>query len=389
MMRTQDTSFCRIRRITPLFLLGGLLLATAASAQQTGGIVALETVSAAPGNTVEVGFEFDNIDGAEVLEARARIQGMDAFSEVDVSAMCDSSAAFLVSCQLNDTNRIVVIAINISSTPILSFTGSIAFTIAADTPGGTDVVLEWDASEDQDLLFTPSQAINGLVSIETDGPQVSLTPDPLTFGALEVGQTSAPQSIEVANSGNADGLTIDGVSTDNPEFNITANGCEQATLAQEQTCSIELTFSPSIDSERSGHLLVETNVGTRAGDLTGTGIAARLAADPEPGELDFGVVAPGDSASIAGQFTNSGTAPLDIDCSLASESGDFHPQPDPLSWSGISPANSVEFTLVFTPTTGEQQSAVLSCQSNAIDQPAFQYDLTTPGTFIFSDRFEP
>lgn len=365
-----------------------LLLASAAQAQQTGGIVTLETVSGAPGNTVDVGFEFDNTEGAEGLEARARIQGIDAFSDVDVSAMCDSSTAFLVSCQLNDTNRIVVIVANATGTPIESFSGSIAFTIAADTPGGTDVLLEWDAAEDEDRNFTPSEAVDGLVSVETDGPQVSLVPESVTFGEVAVGDTSAPQSVDVVNTGNEDGLGIESVSTDAEDFTVTDNGCEQATLAQDQACSIELVFAPDSDTERSGQLLVATNVGTRSGDLSGTGIAPRLTADPEPGQIDFGVVAPGDSVTRSGQFTNSGTAPLDIECQLASGAGDFETQPDPLSWSGIPPAEAVDFTLVFAPTSGEQQSAVLECQTNAIDQPQFQYLLTAPGIFVFTDRFE-
>lgn len=378
-----------IDRAARAMVLSTFLIAGAAQAQQTGGIVTLESVSGAPGNTVSVTFEFDNTDNADSLEARARIQGIEAFSQVDVSDMCESSTAFFASCQLNDTNRIVVAVANLTGMPIASFSGSIAFTIDPATPDGTDVALEWDAPEDEGRPFTPSKAIDGLVSVEVDGPLISLEPGALDFGELEAGQTSTPLTIQAVNSGNADGLIIEGVSTDITDFTIADNGCDQVTLAEGQTCSIEVVFAPESDTERSGQLLVATNVGTRSGELTGTGIAPRLTADPEAGEVDFGLVAPGDNASVSGQFTNSGTAPLDIECNLAAGAGEFQTQPDPLSWAGIAPSDAVDFTLVFAPTSGEQQSAVLDCQSNAVDQPQFQYLLTAPGIFIFTDRFEP
>jgi len=386
-----DSSFtlAKINRIIRASMLLSCLLAGAAHAQQGGGIVTLGTAAGAPATSVIVAFNFDNTDDADVLEARARIQGIDAFSEVDASNLCDSSAALIVSCQLNDTNRLVVTATNLAGTPIASFSGSVEFTVAPDTPGGTKVVLEWDAPQDQDLTFTPSDSNNGLVSVITDGPQVSLAPDSLDFGSIEVGMSSDNQTIQVTNSGNADGLEIGAASTATPSFTVTNDGCDQAVLARDESCAIDVSFAPTSDGALADELSVPTSVGTASAPLTGTGTAARLSASPPPGTVDFGVVAVGDSTGINGQFTNEGSAPLDIACTLSPGDGDFQTEPAPLSINDIAPAASADFTLTFAPATGAEQTATLTCQTNAIDTPEFQYLLTAPGTFIFSDRFEP
>jgi hypothetical protein len=359
-----------------------------AKGQQGGGTVSFGSVSGAPGITLTVPFEFDNTEDADVLEARARIQGIDAFSEVDISNLCDSTAALIVSCELNDTNRLVLTATNLSGTPIDSFSGSVVVTVASSTPTGTDVVFEWDAPQDQDLLFTPSEALDGLVSVTVDGPLITLDPDALDFNQVEVGTNSAAQSIEVSNTGNADGLTISGATIDSADFEIVSSGCESANLAQGETCTIEITFTPTVDGNLAGTLTVGSSVGTATAALTGEGLAARLSATPAPGSVDFGVVAVGDSASIDGQFTNDGSAEMDITCTLSAGAGDFLILPDPLIFSNIPSASSVDFTLGFEPSNGEGQTATLDCQSNAIDTPQFQYLLTAPGLFIFSDRFE-
>ncbi|NBB92807.1 MAG: choice-of-anchor D domain-containing protein [Gammaproteobacteria bacterium] len=375
----------------PTALLAALLLLmpVAASAQQGGGIVSFGNASGAPGTTVSLEFEFDNNDGADALEARARIQGIEAFSEVDLTSLCENASAVAVSCILNDTNRILVTAANPPGVPLASFSGSIAFTISPTVTESLVVPLEWNATEDQGLTFTPSQAIDGQIAVNADGPQVSLLPEALAFDSREVGQTSPPQDLQVSNSGDADGLVIGEVSLPSSDFEIFDDGCSGATLAQSQSCSIQVAFAPTQDGALGGTLVVPSSVGTRSAPLTGTGTAPRLDATPSPQTLDFGVVPVGGSESITGQFSNSGTAPLDVSCQLQAGADAFEIQPDPLSFSNIAPAASVAFEITFSPSTGASQSASLECQSNAIDTPQFDYLLTAPGLTIFEDRFEP
>lgn len=249
------------------------VLAGPALAQEGGGVVTLGTASGAPDTTITVQFEFDNTENADALEARARIQGIDAFSQVDATRLCENATALIVSCTLNDTNRLVVSAANAAGTPIASFTGSVAFTIAPSTPGGTEVVLEWDAPADDDLLFTPSSAIDGLVSVVTEGPQVSIEPDALDFGEVEVGFGSSSRTTLVTNSGNADGLEIDAATTATENFTIVSDGCAQAVLAQGESCAVDVTFMPQTDGTLSDELSIPTSVGTASAQLTGTGTA--------------------------------------------------------------------------------------------------------------------
>lgn len=375
----------------PLAPLAALLLFLpfGALAQQGGGVVSFGDSTGAPGTTVTLEFAFENTEGADALEARARIQGIEAFSDVDVASLCENASAVAVSCILNDTNRILVTAANPPGIPLASFSGSIAFTISPAVTESLVVPLEWNATEDQGLTFTPSQTIDGQVAVNAEGPQISLLPEALAFDSREVGQTSPPQTLQVSNSGDAGGLVIGEVSLPSSDFEVFDDGCSGATLAQSQSCSVQVAFAPTEDGALGGTLVVPSSVGTRSAPLTGTGTAARLDATPSPQTLDFGVVPVGGSESIAGQFTNSGTAPLDVSCQLQAGADAFEVQPDPLSFSDIAPAASVAFEITFSPSTGASQSASLECQSNAIDTPQFDYLLIAPGLSIFQDRFEP
>src|SRR5918912_409653 len=85
----------------------------------------------------------------------------------------------------------------------------------------------------------------------TAAPAVALSPTSLTFGAQAIGTTSAPQSITVANTGNA-GLFIASAAVRNTlEFTEVSDGCSGLTLAPGTSCSVSITFSPTGTGTRS------------------------------------------------------------------------------------------------------------------------------------------
>src|SRR5205807_263324 len=92
-------------------------------------------------------------------------------------------------------------------------------------------------------------------------PAVTFTPTSLTFAALPIGATSAAQSVNVANTGNAP-LFINSAATRgaNPlDFTEVNNGCSGLTLAAGTSCNVAINFSPTASGTRSGTLIVTDN----------------------------------------------------------------------------------------------------------------------------------
>jgi len=109
----------------------------------------------------------------------------------------------------------------------------------------------------------------------TSAPAVTFTPTSLTFGAQAIGTTSAPQSVTVANTGNAP-LFINSAATRgaNPlDFTQVNDGCSGLTLAAGTSCSVSITFSPTASGTRSGTLIVTDNApgSPQTVPITGTG----------------------------------------------------------------------------------------------------------------------
>ena len=90
---------------------------------------------------------------------------------------------------------------------------------------------------------------------------VTFTPASLTFGAQAIGTTSAPQSVTVANTGDAplfiNSAAIRGA---NPlDFTVVDDGCSGLTLAPGTSCPMSITFSPTASGTRSAALSVTDN----------------------------------------------------------------------------------------------------------------------------------
>src|ERR671930_97905 len=116
-------------------------------------------------------------------------------------------------------------------------------------------------------------------------PAVTFTPTSLTFAAQAIGTTSAPQSITIANTGNAP-LFINSAATRgaNPlDFTQVSDGCSGLTLAAGASCSVSITFSPTASGTRSATFTLTDNAAGSPQTVpitgTGTGQNAPLAID--------------------------------------------------------------------------------------------------------------
>jgi hypothetical protein len=106
------------------------------------------------------------------------------------------------------------------------------------------------------------------------GPAVSLSPASLTFPSQDVGTTSAAQTITATNSGDQNLFFNNVATTGNTlDFTIGTDDCIGTTLAPGASCSISVTFSPSVTGTRTANVVYTDNAANspQSVPLTGTG----------------------------------------------------------------------------------------------------------------------
>jgi len=157
---------------------------------------------------------------------------------------------------------------------------------------------------------SPATQTVSLTGTGSGGPAVSLSPASLTFAAQVVGSSSSsPQTSTLTNTGNAT-LTISSISISSNFFQT--DNCASS-LAAGASCTINVTFQPTVSGPISGTLTITDNASpaTQTVSLSGTGTGP--AATLSPASLQFPAQAVGSTSSPqAVTLENTGTAPLSI-----------------------------------------------------------------------------
>ena len=145
---------------------------------------------------------------------------------------------------------------------------------------------------------------------------VTISPNPVAFGATGVGQGSS-QGVTVTNSGGsnlimpADALSLTG--TGASQFTLSADTCSSTTLPAAGTCSVTVTFMPVAGGDTSAALQLTSNAITSPDLVPITGTAVVPGFSVFPGSLDFGSVTVGSSSGPRPvTVTNSGTSALTV-----------------------------------------------------------------------------
>lgn len=328
--------------------------------------VALSDESGQPGDTVTVTFTFTGDGSSEGMQAEAIISNPGAFSNIDDTNLCSGASAVVVSCQLNGTgDRLQVTAANGPGDPLDSFTGTADFTIDGAATTGTTVDLTWDSA---DVDFTPSAWTDGSIAI-TSGPQseLSLTPDPLAFGTVDLGNMPVVDSFTLENVGAAD-ANITGVSLAGPdaEFTIAADNCS-GTLAAGASCTIDIQFDAAANGSYSNQLDITSDANVNPNPSAGiTGSAdsvASLSVDPPFGPVNLGIGVVGTTLTANGTVSNSGSADGNFSCTLTGDP-QISTSPSPLAGS-VPAGGSTDFSIACSipadATEGDSYSATLEC----------------------------
>ena len=241
----------------------------------------------------------------------------------------------------------------------------------------------------------------------------------LDFGTRLVGSTSPAQTVTVTNSGtgplHVSALGIVGL---NPgDFAVSANTCRGVAVAPAATCTISLTFTPTVTGSRFGTLQMadDASGSPQQVNLTGVGTLSPTVTlvtgdpNPSPATLNFPDTAIGDPPSFpinnppttfgTVQVTNTSTTDAQLTItkvvitavdSTDTAPGDFSLFSDTCTGAALAPNPGIPCVVVprFAPTGTGVRTASLLIFDNAADSPqrlrlvgrGFQRDTIPPTT---------
>lgn len=220
---------------------------------------------------------------------------------------------------------------------------------------------------------TATVALTGAGIPGTAG-QIAASPAALSFGSLLTGQ-SQTLSATLSNTGTS-AVTISQASTSSAAFAV-GGLTLPASLSAGHSLTFSVVFTPTVAGAVSGQLTISSNASNSRVNvaLSGSG-AASGQLTLAPGTLNFGSVATGSSAALAGTLTASGSSVTVSSANITSAefvvSGIALP-------AIVAAGRSMPYTVTFRPQASGTATASLSFQSNAASSPITQV-LTGSGT---------
>jgi cytoskeletal protein CcmA (bactofilin family) len=106
----------------------------------------------------------------------------------------------------------------------------------------------------QALPPTPGAPNNAATTL----PDIVVSPLQINFGAVLIGETSAPQSLTIQNNGNAD-LLVSGINVDHSAFGITASQIPPFVISPGDAEVLSLVFNPASSGTVLGQLSITSN----------------------------------------------------------------------------------------------------------------------------------
>lgn len=223
-------------------------------------------------------------------------------------------------------------------------------------------------------------ALSG-VGIDPGMPAITLTTSELDFDLQEVGVASAPRDVTLTNSGTAD-LELTGISVTTGGSDYSQmNDCGgfPATLMPGDTCTLSITFNPSVIGELLGQITITaTGLSDETIDLEGIGFTPGSADfSLSSNNLDFGEVDVDDTSEAQTvTVTNTGGEPLEFDSILFGGS-------DPYNYTMIDECGNdplpIGATCIIEVYFGPKTPGILNATITFIDQNGQEQSIALTG----------
>jgi FG-GAP-like repeat/Abnormal spindle-like microcephaly-assoc'd, ASPM-SPD-2-Hydin len=211
-----------------------------------------------------------------------------------------------------------------------------------------------------DLVVSNSE--DNTVSILLQAAYATLSSQNIAFGAQIVGSASSPQNVVVTNSGSAilavSSVTITGLNSS--QYSQT-NNC--ATIPAGGTCTITVTFTPTVPGTASANLNITDNAlgSPQIVSLLGTGISA--VAQLSPTSLTFAAQTVG-TTSTPQVVTLSNSGSLALSLTSITASAGFAQTNN--CGSSVAAGGACNITVTFTPTATGTQTGSITVVDNAV-----------------------
>jgi hypothetical protein len=202
-------------------------------------------------------------------------------------------------------------------------------------------------------------------------PMISLSANSLSFGSVNLGTNSSSQTIKVTNSGTGSLIFSSASSTSGDFLSNGASGCLVNTAyAPNASCTISVSFKPTVAGARSGVLSIASNASAAPAQvaLSGSGVVVlKPVASLSVSSLNFGSVKVGSKSAVKTvTITNTGKAPMIISQAFSlTGSFAFGGQGTCAVNVSYAPGASCTVSAVFTPKIKGAQSGSLGVNSNA------------------------
>jgi trimeric autotransporter adhesin len=266
-----------------------------------------------------------------------------------------------------------------SCTITVTFTPS---TTAAES--ATLNIADSDASSPQTITLTGTGT--------TPPPGVTLTPSSLNLGTLTVGTPSSVQTVTLSNNSaiavtiTSPGITVTG--TNAADF-LETNSCPAigSALAAGTTCTINITFTPSLAAVESATLSVTDSDASspQTATLSGTGTAPAGSVSVAPTSIPFGTVNVNSTSPVQKvTLTNSKTTTLTITSVgvAGPNAADF--AAGSACGTSLAASSNCLISVTFTPTIVGAESATLSIVDSDSTSPQ-TVTLTGTGAALLPD----
>ncbi len=206
----------------------------------------------------------------------------------------------------------------------------------------------------------------------TSSTGAQLSAESISFGSVPMGTAMGPKALTISNSQNtALNISSIAVSGANAKDFTETNTCGSA-IAAGGTCSVDVTFKPSAQGNRTGILSIADEPTSTPQNvmLTGTAIVPAPVITISPASLNFGSYTVGTSAgSSALTVKNSGNAALTITAvSMSGTNAPDFPQTNNCTGS-IAAGGTCAVQISFKPSTVGARTASLRITDNASGSP--------------------
>lgn len=241
--------------------------------------------------------------------------------------------------------------------------------------------------------FNPMQTVSLSGTGTLTASTLSVTPQSLAWGSVDLGSTGNAQSVTLSDTGaspiNIASIGISG--TNAGDFSISSQTCG-ASLAPSSSCTVTLTFTPVATGTREAALTIRDSGTdpTQTVSLSGTATGKTSTLTVTPPSLSFGTLNVG-SASAAQTVTlqSNGTTAISLG-SIAvggADAGDFSIASNSCG-SSLAGSSSCSVGIVFNPTAAGVRAATLMISDSASGNP-LQVALSGSGMIATSLSIAP